>query len=430
MMPGNAASLMQHHGQDVVADKLLDTTRATVQICKIGQFVDFCPYPILDQLAIPHLKLIEVFPIELFGRKIMRIVGCASTDKDSLKQLAKQTPPSERSHLNLGPQAGLFEPMGEEGMWRWLPRGEKLRNQLIQWWREQHISQNFNILSSPVSTIEELRKSHAECHSLKKIAEIAWVTTEEEGDLFDGIFSSQAYTADFAHFFFLEEKLLQECISSLQFIIQIPKIFNFEFDIVLSISSEGNQKTRAKRVALFREALDKQGLKYSVEKSEKRGDLASIEVRIADSLGRRWTGPFLSFPAAMLPPEKGCMMSRSTFGSLERWVALLLEKSGGWLPSWIAPEQVRILALGRSAKAGEMLEALKTQGMRATLEHSEEKLKTRLYRAMMEKVPYVILLGEREEKTKTLTIRAYGENEEQTMTFEGFCNRLKEEWKL
>ncbi len=421
MMPGNAASLMQHHGQEMIVEKLLDIPRATVQVCKIGQFVDFCPFPILDQLSIAHFKLIEAFPIELFGRKIMRLVGVASVNKDSLKLLAKQTPPSQCSHIASGRMAGLFEPMEEEGKWRWLPRGEELRHQLVQWWREQHINQNFNLISSPVSTIEELRKSHAQCHALKKTAEIAWTSSEEEGDLADGLFLPHAYTADLAHFFLPEEKLLQECISSLQFIVQIPKIFNFEFEVVLSISSEGPKEIRAKRAALLRQALEKEGLKYSVEKSEKRGILSSIDVRIADSLGRRWTGPFLSFLA-------NDIMSRSTFGSLERWTALLLEKSGGWLPCWIAPEQVRILALVPSVNASEMLKALRIQGIRATLDDSEEKLKARLYRAMMEKVPYVVILGEREEKTKTLTIRAYGANDEQKMTLEEFCN--KEEWKL
>jgi threonyl-tRNA synthetase len=129
------------------------------------------------------------------------------------------------------------------------------------------------------------------------------------------------------------------------------------------------------------------------------------------------------------------MLTRSTFGSLERVVALLLEKKGGWLPLWLAPQQVRILVASSkvSLYAKELYEALNVQGFRVVLESGEEKLRTRLYRAIVEKVPYIVLLGEREEKAKNLTIRAYGESEEQTLSLDELCMRLNKgnwEWKL
>src|SRR4029077_8220703 len=136
----------------------------------------------------------------------------------------------------------------------------------------------------------------------------------------------------------------------------------------LSVSSEGAQKARSKGQALLRQALEKVGIDYVVEKNYRVGILASVEVRFADSLGRGWTGPFLSVP------EKGSMLIRSTFGSLERLTALLLEKRGGWLPLLLAPEQVRILVASSNAEsyADQVFETLRTHGVRATFESGEE----------------------------------------------------------
>ena len=437
MMPSNAASLMQHRGQGIVAERLDSLQSALAQMCKMGEFVDFCPFPFQKDLHIPFLKIFEAFPLGIARKKIIRIVGAAAMEKDLLKSLAKKTSHSSLSHLNLAREMGLLEPMAEEGLWFWRPRGEVLREQLLAWWRQEHKKQNFSLISSPTPWIgeggeESVRKSHREyflkCAS-PKVAEATWLLSAEEKDPTLGLFSTAAYFADRAHLFCSEEKVLQECISSLHFILKIPKILGFEFQIVLSVSSLGAQKARSRGMSLFQQALEKVGIDYTIEKDYRVGTLASIDVRFADSLGRRWTGPFLSVPEAEMPMGKGCMLIRSTFGSLERLTALLLEKTGGWLPLWLAPEQVRVLVANSNveAYANEVLEALRTQGVRATLESSEEKLKTQLYRAILEKIPYVILLGERETKTRSLTVRSNGETEEQSFTLEEFCKRLKAE---
>jgi threonyl-tRNA synthetase len=157
--------------------------------------------------------------------------------------------------------------------------------------------------------------------------------------------------------------------------------------------------------------------------------LATIDLRIADALGRRWTGPWLGIPEAPMPVGKGSMLARSVFGSLERTVALLLEQKGGWLPLVLAPEQARVLVITESSEpyARLICGELQNAGVRARLDNSKEALKTRLYRAMMEKVPYVILPGEREERANMLTVRAYGESEEQTVSIDEFCMRLNYE---
>jgi threonyl-tRNA synthetase len=437
MMPSNAASLMRHHGQALVAERLDQLERALVVMAKIGDFVGFSPFALQENLDIPFLKIFEGFPLGISNQKIIRVVGGASHDKETLKNIAKKASYASFSHLVLAREMGFFEPMDEEGMWFWRPKAELLREQLLNWWRQEHLRQNFSLISSPSCYLNQgdedsLRESHKQyflhCNEAK-IAEITWLLSIEASDPTVGLFSTAAFYADRAHLICPEEKLLQECISSLHFILKIPKILDFEFEIVLSVSSVGTQKARSKGMSLLQQALEKVGVAYTVEKDYRRGTLASIEVRFADSLGRQWTGPFLSVPEIQMPAGKGCMLTRSTFGSLERLTALLLEKRGGWLPLWLAPEQVRILVLNSKADshANEVLEALKIQGIRATIESSEEKLKARLYKAILEKVPYVVLLGEREAKAKSLTVRLNTEIEEQNLTVEEFCKNLKVE---
>lgn len=123
------------------------------------------------------------------------------------------------------------------------------------------------------------------------------------------------------------------------------------------------------------------------------------------------------------------MVILSAFGSLERMCALLLEKNQGWLPFWLAPQQVRILVANDKTDlyAKRVYETLNTQGFRVAIESGKEPLKARLYRAIVEKVPYILLLGEREERGEVLTIRTYGGSEEQTLSLDEFCIRLKRE---
>jgi threonyl-tRNA synthetase len=437
MMPSNAASMMRHRGQPLAADALLDVQRAVVEMCQIGEFAAYSPFPFLQELTIPFFKLLEGFPLGIAGKKVIRIVGAATLEKDVLKAISKELPLSSRSHLTLSQEMEMLKPLSEEGFWLWLPKGEALRQSLIRLWEEEHIKQNFHFVSSPAAFIGDggegsVTWAHREyffCSSAKRIAEIALLSSPHNSDPSLGLLSPKAYFVDRAHLFCPDEKLLEECISSLHFICKIPKILGFEFEIVLSVSSEGSQRARSKGLTLFRQALDRTGIAYTVEKDYRVGILTSIDVRIADALGRRWTGPFLSIPEAAMPVGKGSMLIRSAFGSLERMVALLLEKNMGWLPLCLAPEQVRVLvATGKSGSyARQVCEGLRSQGFRAAIEGSEGALKARLYKAIEEKVPYVILLGEREERARTLTLRAHGESKEQSLSLDEFCMRLKSE---
>ena len=323
----------------------------------------------------------------------------------------------------------LFCPSEEEGLWIWRPRGEQVKHQLLNVWREEMTKQNFGFISCPAPATLHAHKNYFTRFGTPKLAEWAWISNDEFNDPSDGLLSPKAYFFDRAHIFSTEEKLLEESISSLRFILKIPKILGFEFEIVLSVSNGGAQKKKAKKSAILRQALEEVGLDYSVEKQYRFGTLASIDIRFADSfLGRKWSGPTLSFPD---DAEGSDALAISAFGPLERTCALLLEKNEGWLPFWLAPEQVRVLTVSdhKGPFASEVERVLKARGFRATIDAGKDQLKgklnARLYQAVLEKVPYVLLLGEKEEKTKTISLRAYGESEEKRLTIDEFCETLE-----
>jgi threonyl-tRNA synthetase len=453
MMPTNAALFMNHCHQPIVADRLTQIQQATVPMVQMGDFTLCCPQPISDELFIPFFKILEGFSCEVFSSKPFRIVGAASLDKKMLKKIAKQPSISSQSHLQLASEMALCAPMEETGLWYWRPKGDKLRQVLVKLWQEEVMKQNFELITTSMSFFKD-RGERSFCQShceyflrfgTSKIAEMAWIPNEHFNDPSLGLFSPKTFFGDRMHIFCSDEKLLEECISSLRFILKIPKILGFEFEIVLSVSSADPQKTNAKGVTLFKQVLKTCGLAYTLEKEYRKAFLASIDIRFADSLGRKWTGPFLSMPrvesnlgpkfgpklvsSLAMTLKKKTTLALSAFGSLERICALLLEKKEGWIPLWLAPQQVRILTATRktSSYAKEVYESLSTQGIRVTLESVEEKLKARIYRAMVEKVPYVILLGEQEEKAGILTICAYGKSEWQRLSLDEFCMRLNRE---
>ncbi|MGC2595301.1 MAG: His/Gly/Thr/Pro-type tRNA ligase C-terminal domain-containing protein [Rhabdochlamydiaceae bacterium] len=437
MMPSNAAELMRHHHQTIVAEQLKQIQRATVEMGQIGDFIAFFPQTLMKGLSIPFFKVLEGDSREVSVGKATRIIGAACDDKETLKQIAKQPSISSQSHLKLAPAIDFCAPMGEEGMWYWCPKGEQVRQQWIEWWRAECVKQNFDLIASPTPFIdkggeESISHSHREYFlrfGKEKIAEMALISNGDYSDLSLGLFSPKTFFGDRIHRFCSDEKLLEECISSLPFILKIPKILGFKFEIVLSVSSEGAKRAKAKGALLLRQVLEKTGLDYTLEKEYRVGTLASIDIQIADSLGRRWTGPFLRIPDIAMPIGKGSMVILSAFGSLERMCALLLEKNQGWLPFWLAPQQVRILVANDKTDlyAKRVYETLNTQGFRVAIESGKEPLKARLYRAIVEKVPYILLLGEREERGEVLTIRTYGGSEEQTLSLDEFCIRLKRE---
>ncbi|MBS0620150.1 MAG: hypothetical protein JSS61_01655 [Verrucomicrobia bacterium] len=307
MVPANAAALLMHRGRPEIAKGVREISRASVQICQIGDFVDYCPYPFETNWSSPCFKLLEGYPL---GGGVTRIVGAIAEDKQELKEISRRSAFQENTWQTLAIKRGLFREV--EGTWVWEGKGEALREKLIQRWRREHLKQGFVLVAAPDFSLLK---------GGERLAQIGWVPLEEGGR--EGILAPDVATLDRAQIHPSEGNLLQECISSLQFIVKMPKILDFEFEIVLSIS-----RRKGSGVNVLKEALERAGLVYKTEREVQEDVEAMVSVRIADSLGRKWAGPYLSLL------EGGKTLIRSMYGPLERWVALLLERTGGQDAVW------------------------------------------------------------------------------------------------
>lgn len=434
MMPLNAADLLRHKEQPLAAECLAEEERATVLLCQIGDFVipssNFSP----KELVIPFFKLFEGVVSGVREETVVRIVGAASCDKSVVKELFKQIPYSSRSHPMLAAQASLLAPLQDAGSWIWRPRGEQVRRALMQWWMEDLEDQTISLVSMPRVAGEEggeraLIQAHLEYFirfQEPRVAQIALISNEAISRVEEGFFSPTVCFVDRAYLFCSDQHFLEECISSLHFILQIPKILGFEFEVVLSVSMEASKNLRSQSVSLWEKAFEKVGVSWSTEQTMRTPFVSCVEIRISDALGRKWTGPFIGVPLEPMPVGKGRMLVRSSWGSFERILALLLEKTAGWLPICFAPEQVRLIVLVPSAEvyASQVYQRLQAEGLRVGFDRSRVRLRAQLDQCLLDKVPYVVLLGEKEMARQEVTIRENGASIEQSLSLDMFCVKV------
>lgn len=484
MMRKNAMELFKHHGQDLKVALLKANVETLVHVCQIGQFYDLSYPPFAETTKqIGVIKLLDITPltVSLPGRPnlpLTRIQGTAFPDTASLKQFLKMTEAAkECDHRLIGKEMGLFAAFDETcpGCWSWLPKGTIIREILLDWWRQEHHRQKYQIVSTPnfvkphvldkahlpVLSFEPDGQSYLACpskallhalifksklHSYKELP----IRTCEYGEFFDqgkeghlwGMLRARSFTADSAYTFCTSTQVLNELISSLQFIDKSFKIFGFEAHwhlITKSHDSKGFAKKWDESQESLVKALKMCGFDYTLDKEGKAHYGPTVEVRFTDALGRKWKGPYLYID--LYHPEKfglhyqgqddrmhaPVMVGRSMFGSIERLMALLVEHYIGKLPLWLAPEQVRIIPMAdkNAEYAAQAFCAVEQAGFRASVDYRKENLGAKVHAAESERVPYIIVVGDKEEKNKTITLRRYlQEGSQDGIVLEKFLEQL------
>ncbi|MDR2540052.1 MAG: hypothetical protein LBC45_05660 [Chlamydiales bacterium] len=343
MAPHNAALWMEHQKQYLIAKKLKRYSCSLVIMGQIGEFATWVPHLSLPaKRAAFTAKLKESFFICSFIPRLVRIVGIANS---SCKQ--KRSFWQGHNHLQLICDMELFMPLEHQEGWVWLSKAEVLKEFFISYWKKESIKENVALITSPylLAPAEDFNPVIAyhkqvfqnSQKKMNRLAELAWVTNPDPSDMQQGLFQSFYHLADFTHLFCSKENLLKECISSLQFILKIPKILGFEFEIVLRGSYSKMRKKSDMRLSIMQVALKKLQLEYRIEEKGRSSCIERIEIHIADSLKRWWQGPFLS----LLKDGQEVILLRSMFGNLERMIGLLVEQTGGKLPLWLTSENVR-----------------------------------------------------------------------------------------
>lgn len=337
MMRENAAALFQYHGQAIQANIALYSDSNILPICQIDSFYDYCPTPwapvssdigAFKILSITKEKIIVPGSGEL---EVTRISGTAFNDKDTLKKFVKKLDEAKKiDHCKLGKEKDLF--LIEKNV-IWLPKGAKIRETLIQWWKKQHLQQGYTFVKAA---------SHADVfrhfnHSYRNLpvyyAEISDKSFPKEQGIAYSLLNSHIYTHDIATTFCTPEQVIDEINKSLQFIRKTSTILGFGHQWYLV-----TQNNRDKAIEPLVEGLKQNGINFATEMHKAPGSRCPrIEVRWVDFLGREWAGPTLTldyhstkvdglrYQASDNTVQHPVMITRSVFGSLERCIALLVE---------------------------------------------------------------------------------------------------------
>ncbi|WP_226987373.1 His/Gly/Thr/Pro-type tRNA ligase C-terminal domain-containing protein [Parachlamydia acanthamoebae] len=472
MMRENAVHFFQHHGQSFHAQLAENAEENIVELIRMADFYDlYAETEIPDPTVIRAVKILSFSEKEIynasFGKlRVIRLFGAAFLQRDEMKVfLKKWTRHKKNQHVHLGQEMELFLPAGISS-WVWLPRGESLRAAVLKWCENGYAANGYQKIG--MTGLLPLEHFSFKPSVEKKIREQSWIVEKEEeeyvlpstqlssaffaasalcsfplrffesekrfspaaSDQLDGLLKSQTCEMSNAYLFCLTEQVLHELISSLQFIEETVKVFGFEAQWYLYPKAEKNaaaKKQWPQAIAFLHEALKFCHLNYQVEEAFSSWRGPRIEVKLFDSLNRQWKGPQLEFDLfsaesfALASQAKGLQSTPwvirwTALGSTERWIALLIEQNEGRLPFWLAPEQVRIFPIGEKvieyAKKIQVL--MLNQNLRVAIDKRQHPLAEKIYDATRQRVPYLVIVGDKEERENRLTVRSFDDKTAKT----------------
>lgn len=440
-------------------------------------------------IKILSVEPVEVYVPEEGHAMAVRVKGTVFPEKDSLKKFLKSIAAAKKNdHCAIAKEMDLFA-MHEKASdlsYFWHPHGSELRNSLEHFWREEHRRQGFNFLASPslvkesliiksgffegmAETIDThecvfegtkycvpptLSPLHALVFASKsrthhelpiKFAECAQLSTFNKKGELGGIFDSKLAYSDRAHIFCAPVQLEEELISSLHFIDKFIKIFGFEYHWYLggrrrSSTAAGGQWNEAANG--FIQSFSAAGFEYGEADDESLCTGPFAEAWLRDSAGREWKGPRigadftcparlnLRYQSSDGKDRVPIMLERMLYGTYERFTAILTEHYAGVFPLWLTPEQARVIPVGgdNMAYAEEVCKKIVDSGYRASVERGLGQLGSKVHGAEREKIPYMIIIGDKEEKQRSITVRSRNRMAmEKGMTIEAFLLQLQEE---
>ena len=457
-----------------------------------GDFTDLCRGPHVNTVKeLKYFKLLKVsgayFKGDSKNKMLQRIYGiCFDTEKELEDYLNYLEEAKERDHRKLGKELELF--MISEygpGFPFWLPNGMILRKALEDFWYKEHAKEGYEFIQTPIMLSRELWEISGhwynyrenmytseiddrtfaikpmncpggmlvyknKLHSYKDLpircGELGLVHRHEASGALSGLFRVRNFTQDDAHIFMREDQMESEIIRLINFIDRMYKVFNLTYEIELSTRPEdkyiGDIKTWDKAESILKEALTKAGKTYKLNPGDGAFYGPKLDFKVQDSLARKWQcGTIqldmqlperfdLTYVAKDGTKTRPIMLHRVIYGSIERFIGVLIEHFKGAFPLWLAPVQVNVIPVNNTYHleyAKEITEKLKANGLRVNLDDREEKLGYKLREALVKKYPYNIILGQKEIDTKTISYRHHGKEETMNMNLVDFIEKLQEE---
>ena len=472
----------------------MDENEQVISCYTQGDFTDLCRGPHVDTVKeLKYFKLLKVSGAYWKGdannKMLQRIYGiCFKNEEELVKHLEELEEAKRRDHKKLGRELELF--MISEygpGFPFFLPKGMILRNELENFWYKEHTKEGYQFIKTPIMLNKELwelsghwynyrenmytseidEKTFAikpmncpggmlvyknSLHSYKdlplRIGELGQVHRHEASGALNGLFRVRTFTQDDAHIFMRTDQIEEEVIRLINFIDRMYKTFNLTYSIELSTRPEekyiGDIEVWNKSEKALEEACLKSGHEYKINPGDGAFYGPKLDFHIKDSLGRVWQCGTIQLDMNL--PERfdltyidsdgskkrPVMLHRVIYGSIERFIGILIEHYAGVFPLWLSPVQVNVLPVVSSYHgdyAKEIYDYLIENDIRCEIDSRDEKLGYRLREAQIKKIPYTLILGEEECNNKTISYRKYGSKDTFTTTKEEFLNLLKEEIK-
>ena len=455
-----------------------------------GEFTDLCAGPhLMSTKAVKAFKLTSLAGAYWRGdeknKMLTRIYGVAYPKKAQLEEyLHMMEEAKKRDHRKLGKELGLFM-MAEEGPGFpfFLPKGMVLKNTLLDYWRELHKKNGYVEISTPIILSRHLWENSghwdhykdnmyatvidgedyavkpmncpggmlvykAEPHSYKDLplraAEIGLVHRHEKSGQLHGLMRVRCFNQDDAHIFMTPEQIRDEIKGVAKLIDEVYSLFGFKYHVELSTRPEdsmGSDEDWELATEGLRGALDDLGLDYIVNEGDGAFYGPKIDFHLEDSIGRTWQcGTIqldmqmpqrfeLEYVGADGEKHRPIMIHRVAFGSIERFIGILIEHFAGAFPTWLAPVQVKVLPISdKYMEYGKkVLEELNEVGIRAEIDQRAEKIGYKIREAQMQKIPYMLVVGAKEEESGVVSVRSRFAGDEGQKSLADFIAEVKEE---
>ncbi len=465
---------------------------AEISFYQQGEFVDLCAGPhLMNTKTVKAFKLTSLAGAYWRGseknKMLTRIYGTAYTKKADLEEyLTRLEEAKKRDHRKLGKELGLFM-MREEGPGFpfFLPKGMVLKNTLLDYWREIHNKAGYVEISTPVMLSRHLWETSGHWDHYKenmyttvidetdfaikpmncpggilvyqseprsyrdlplRMGELGLVHRHEKSGQLHGLMRVRCFTQDDAHIFMMPEQIRDEIKGVAKLIDEVYQLFGFKYHVELSTRPEdsmGSDEDWEMATDALRGALDDLGLDYVVNEGDGAFYGPKIDFHLEDSIGRTWQCGTIQLDF-QLPLRFNCeyigadgekhrpiMIHRVAFGSIERFIGILIEHFAGAFPTWLSPVQVKVLPISEKYMdyAEKVFAQLKEAGIRVEIDNRAEKIGYKIREARLQKVPYMLVVGAKEEEEGKVSVRSRFLGDEGAKDLGEFIVSLKEEIK-
>ncbi|NBH25496.1 threonine--tRNA ligase [Lachnospiraceae bacterium] len=489
-----AAVYMKERGESYKLEMIENLPEEeTISFYRQGDYAEFCAGPhISNTCQIKAFKLLSIAGAYWRGNEnnkmLTRIYGISFPKASQLDEHLKMLEEAKaRDHRKIGKELGLFTIMEEgPGFPFFLPKGMVLKNILVDYWRRIHEQEGYMEISTPMMLNRSLWETSGhwehyrenmyatviddvdyavkpmncpggmlvykmEPHSYKELpmrmGELGLVHRHEKSGQLHGLMRVRCFTQDDAHIFMTKEQITDEIQGIVRLIDRVYSKFGFTYYVELSTRPEnsiGSDEDWELATKALENAIREMGVAYTVNEGDGAFYGPKIDFHLQDSIGRTWQcGTIqldfqlpLRFEAEYVGADgerhRPIMIHRVVFGSIERFIGILIEHYAGKFPMWLAPVQVKILPVSdkylQYSKA--VAEKLKEQGMRVETDTRDEKLGYKIRSAQLEKIPYMVVIGEKEQEGSSVSVRCRdaerGRQDMGEMALEEFCKMLKE----